>query len=77
MVLCVQAVVFVLQLECLCLEVVDAEVHGKRYGRLDLGTNRDRKVERKELVPRSQSRDSKSELGIDVSLVQVLRLQIE
>ena len=60
-----------LRLECLCLEVevVDVEVHEKRYDRLDLVINRDRKAGRKELVPRSQSRDSKSELGIDKFLV--------
>jgi len=48
---------------------VGVEVHEKKYGHLDLGINRDRKAGRIKLVPRSQSRDSKSELGIDMFLV--------
>jgi len=69
--------VFVLRLECLCLEVVDAGAHERRYGHLGLGANRGRKVGRTELVPRIQSRDSESELGIDMFLVQVLYFGFE
>lgn len=66
-----------LRLECLWLEVVGVEVHGRKYGFLDLGIDRDRRVESIELVPRSQSRDSKSGLGVEMFLVWVLHLHIE
>jgi hypothetical protein len=61
--------VFDPRLECLCLEVVDVGSRGRRCGWFGLGTDRDQKAERIELVPRNQSRESKSVLDVEMFLV--------
>jgi hypothetical protein len=58
-----------LRLECLWLEVMGVEVRERRYDCFGLGIDRGRRAERIELVLRSESRDSKSELGVGTTLV--------